>query len=195
MVTYRENFKKCKPPPPPSPPPSSLTVEIRGYFSLKEIKTSEIQCFHLTYLSLFCVVRWSLHCVKSLQKRSFYDPYSVQIREDTDQKNSVFGHFRRSVVVNLKIIMLIPRCSKRLKLKLLLWLLQNLFLPFQKNFTKDRWCCSSVIKQKDESQNWCYKKTKHAKFSEKRTYLTPWYAQTRVRNVRFSENLACFVFL
>ena len=29
---------------------------------------------------------------------------------------------------------------------------------------------SSVIRQKGESQNGCYKKTKHAKFSEKRTF-------------------------
>ena len=34
----------------------------------------------------------------------------------------------------------------------------------------------SVIRQKGESQNGCLKKTKHAKFSEKRTFLTPWYA-------------------
>ena len=53
------------------------------------------------------------------------------------------------------------------------------------------WIVSSVIRQKGESQNGCFKKTKHAKFSKKRTFLTPWYA----RNVRFSENLACFVFL
>ena len=56
---------------------------------------------------------------------------------------------------------------------------------------------SSVIRQKGESQNWCFKETKHAKFSEKRTFVTPWCARTYqgVRNVRFSENLACFVFL
>ena len=30
-----------------------------------------------------------------------------------------------------------------------------------------------VLKQKGESQNRCFKKTKHAKFSEKRTFLTP----------------------
>ena len=30
----------------------------------------------------------------------------------------------------------------------------------------------SVRRQKDESQNGCFKKTKHAKFSEKRTFLT-----------------------
>ena len=34
---------------------------------------------------------------------------------------------------------------------------------------------SSVIRQKGESQNWCYMKTKHAKFSEKRTFVTPWW--------------------
>ena len=33
----------------------------------------------------------------------------------------------------------------------------------------------STIKQKCESQNGCYKKTKHAKFSEERTFLTPIY--------------------
>ena len=32
---------------------------------------------------------------------------------------------------------------------------------------------SSVIRQKSESQNGCYKKTKLAKFSEKRTFLSP----------------------
>ena len=31
----------------------------------------------------------------------------------------------------------------------------------------------SVIKQKNESQNGCCKKTKHAKFSKKRTFLIP----------------------
>ena len=31
------------------------------------------------------------------------------------------------------------------------------------------WKKSSVIRQKRESQNGCFKKTKHAKFSEKRT--------------------------
>ena len=45
----------------------------------------------------------------------------------------------------------------------------------------------SVIRQKGKSQNGCYKKTKHAKFYEKRTVRT-------VTNVHLSENLACFVF-
>ena len=32
-----------------------------------------------------------------------------------------------------------------------------------------------VIRQKGESQNKCFKKAKHAIFSEKWTFLTPWY--------------------
>ena len=55
------------------------------------------------------------------------------------------------------------------------------------------WCTHimSVIRQKGESQNGGNKKAKQAKFSEKRTFLTPW----GVRNVLFSKNLACFAFL
>ena len=43
------------------------------------------------------------------------------------------------------------------------------------------WYTSSVIRQKGESRNECFKKTKHAKFSDKRTILTPWYAHVRLR--------------
>ena len=35
---------------------------------------------------------------------------------------------------------------------------------------------TSAIRQKGESRNGCYKKTKHSKFSEKQTFLTPWCA-------------------
>ena len=58
---------------------------------------------------------------------------------------------------------------------------------------------SSVIKQKDESQNGVKKKTKHPKFSEKTNFLYPpnthMCAYREVRNFRFSENLAFFVSL
>ena len=58
----------------------------------------------------------------------------------------------------------------------------------------------SIRRQKGESQNGCFKKTKHAKFSEKLTFFYPlihthMYADHGVKNVRFSENLVCFVFL
>ena len=57
---------------------------------------------------------------------------------------------------------------------------------------------SSVTRQKGESQNRYFKKTKHTKFSKKRTFLTLWYAHTctyqGVRNVRFLGNLECFFF-
>ena len=39
---------------------------------------------------------------------------------------------------------------------------------------------SPVIRQKGESKNGCFKKTKHAKFPDKRTFLTCWYAHTYV---------------
>ena len=35
---------------------------------------------------------------------------------------------------------------------------------------------SLVVRQKGEPENGCYKKAKHVKISEKRTFLTPWYA-------------------
>ena len=35
---------------------------------------------------------------------------------------------------------------------------------------------SSVMRQIGKSQNGCFKKTKHAKFSKKQTFLTPWIA-------------------
>ena len=57
---------------------------------------------------------------------------------------------------------------------------------------------TSVIRQKSESQNGGNKKAKHAKFSEKRTFLTPWYGHVlvRVRGYKmfvFPKNLACLL--
>ena len=40
---------------------------------------------------------------------------------------------------------------------------------------------SSVTRQKGKSQNGGSKKTKHTKFSEKQTFLTPWYANVQLR--------------
>ena len=56
---------------------------------------------------------------------------------------------------------------------------------------------SWLMRQKVVSQNGCFKKSKYAKISEKWAFLTPWYACANqgVRNVRFLENLPCFVFL
>ena len=48
------------------------------------------------------------------------------------------------------------------------------------------------IRQKGESQNGGNKKANHAKFFEKRTFLTPWYAYA---HVSFSENLTCLASL
>ena len=52
-----------------------------------------------------------------------------------------------------------------------------------------------------ESQTGCFKKTKHVNFAKNEHFFTPWHAHLRVRNVqgvrnvRFSENLTCSVFL
>ena len=82
-------------------------------------------------------------------------------------------------------------------------------VKFRKSKPKIKNSNSLVIRQKGKSQIGYFKKTKLAKFSEIRTFLTPWYADVSVcirvrictcvyqgiRNVRFSENLACYVFL
>ena len=57
-----------------------------------------------------------------------------------------------------------------------------------------------IITEKGESQNGGNKKTKHTKFSEKANISYPLIrARTceyqGVRNICFSESLACFVFL
>ena len=36
------------------------------------------------------------HCVKNVGIWSFSGPYSVRMRENTDQKNSEYGHFQCS---------------------------------------------------------------------------------------------------
>ena len=46
----------------------------------------------------------NIHCVKSVRIRSFSGPYSVRMREYTDQKNSEYEHFSRSDAVRLYIL-------------------------------------------------------------------------------------------
>ena len=36
------------------------------------------------------------HCMKNVRIRSLSGPYSVQVRENTNQKNSEYEHFYRS---------------------------------------------------------------------------------------------------
>ena len=51
---------------------------------------------------------------------------------------------------------------------------------------------SSVIRQKGKSQSGYYKETKYAKFSEKRTFLTLWYAHARLDHLSAWLALPCF---
>ena len=51
---------------------------------------------------------------------------------------------------------------------------------------------SSVIRRQGEPQNGCYEKTKLAKFSEKRTFLTNWYAHMCVSvGQKYSLTVPC----
>ena len=100
------------------------------------------------------------HWVKCVQIRCFF--WSVFSRIWTEycgkirtRKISVFGHFSR-----------IERLS---------------WNKVKKQSSQILRSNSSVIWQKVESQNGGNKNTKHAKFSEKRTFFTPWYAHVRVR--------------
>ena len=51
------------------------------------------------------------------------------------------------------------------------WWINELW--FKRYIQKFKSCNMSVIRRKGESQNGRFKKTKHAKYSEKRTFLTP----------------------
>ena len=89
-------------------------------------------------------------------------------------------------------------CKGIFFIKILIWFLNwhKIIIIFR--WIRQRWSKytnSSVIRQKGESQNGCFKETKHSKFFEKWTFLTPWYAYQGLRNVCFSENLACFLLL
>ena len=55
---------------------------------------------------------------------------------------------------------------------------------------------TSVISQKDESQNGCFKKQSTPNFPKKKYFLLlDTHMYQGVRNICFLENLACFVFL
>ena len=56
-----------------------------------------------------------------------------------------------------------------------IWFHFTIMLPFN-SMLCFIFCNSSVVRQKGDSQNGCYKKTKPTKFSETQISLTPWYA-------------------
>ena len=72
------------------------------------------------------------------------------------------------------IIVILMVCIQKTWIFSFLLLIQNYVYEMCVNLN------SSVIRQKSESQNGCFKKLKHGKFSEKRIFLTPWYAHVRV---------------
>ena len=77
-----------------------------------------------------------------------------------------------------------------LVLKTLIYSIRTLFIIEMRIFDLNPFyvsvLISSVIRQKGKSRNGCFKKTKHVKFSEKRTFLTPWYVRVRIRGYEIS---------
>ena len=77
-----------------------------------------------------------------------------------------------------------------LVLKTLIYIIRTLFIIEMRIFVLNPFyvsvLISSVIRQKGKSRNRCFKKTKHVKFSEKRTVLTPWYVRVRIRGYEIS---------
>ena len=57
--------------------------------------------------------------------------------------------------------------------------ISNIIRIFHFDWDVAVWIKPSVIRQKGESQKGCFKKTKHAKFSEKGKFLNPWYVHVR----------------
>ena len=53
------------------------------------------------FKELYKTVYYKTHFMKSVRIRSFYRPYSVKILENTDQINSEYRHFLRSVKSNI----------------------------------------------------------------------------------------------
>ena len=67
-------------------------------------KETHIRILIFSYSQYFPYLFWALkltymsdllvhHCVKSVRIRSYSGPYSVRMRENTDQNNSEYGHF------------------------------------------------------------------------------------------------------
>ena len=88
----------------------------------QSVWTSTFSWKNINHKSLFIII---LHCVKIVQIRSFSgpyfppfelgdllrkSPYSVQTRENTDQKNSVFGHISHSDSLLCSIFWLMKLC-------------------------------------------------------------------------------------
>ena len=48
------------------------------------------------------IMMTKMHCVKSVRIQSFSRPHSLQMRENTDQKNSEYG---QAVMMGLKLVL------------------------------------------------------------------------------------------
>ena len=83
-----------------------------GHFSRSEVFETISNMEALTWLQLICLMglfqfkgffnyTLTLHCVKSVSVQSFSGRYLDRMWENTDQKNSKYGHFSRSVTLSI----------------------------------------------------------------------------------------------
>ena len=140
------------------------------------------------------------HCGKSVQIRSFFwsvwsriwteygemrsiSPYSVRIRKNTDQKNSVFGHFSRSALFFKQRDLMRPvsmigqkNCwTKKCEIEIVnrkskLTRISKLEVANEKNFIEielphifPRVYSFQNVTQEDENNHWEYRRKRHEK--------------------------------
>ena len=74
-------------------------------------------------------------------------PYSVRMRENTDQKNSKYGHFSRSEILKEKRVLLNIRNTFQTNVFLLCTLkTSEVFLMFSEGMERGQWFATSKIK-------------------------------------------------
>ena len=97
-------------------------------------------------------------------------PYSVRMRKNKDQKNFEYGHFSRSAGVR----------HDNLRKEMCITFQNEWIRTFVINPNGSFICIIVGDKAKGESRNGCFKKTKHAKFPKKQTFLTSLYVRVRI---------------
>ena len=83
------------------------------------------------------------HYVKSIRNQSYSGPYSVGMRENTDQNNSEYGHFLRSMRFWCIIVMPLKKCLNydvKIGLKWAVKSVMNMYCQ-EKNCTQGYQCC------------------------------------------------------
>ena len=71
-------------------------MEMLRPLTKRKFKYITSQLFSILKSCLKETEEYCIHCVKSVHIWSYSGPYSVRMRENTDQDNSKYGHISRS---------------------------------------------------------------------------------------------------